>query len=215
MGAVMGSWRHHLGRKASLVVVSLLAGSCATAKVTNSVISPDYGGKRFTRVVALFAWSDARVRQSAETVFAERDDQTFLPAFFSIPAIDAGPEVVAQQLKETGAEAVLLITPSQELIGGGPAPRTATQVCIAYNPDWSCRQTVAVAGGGGQVAPLWEGFSATLYDVGTGTLVWSASVESKPEMGMTRPSLAELAQSAAGQLYDRLARDGLVRIVPR
>lgn len=116
---------------------------------------------------------------------------------------------LSNQLAASGAGAVLIILPSQEL-EGSRATATSTALCLRYNPDGSCAQTFAV-GGAAERPAVWRGFSARLLDGESGAVIWTASIDARPERSATGwPSLSDLAASAAKQIYAQMVEDGVV-----
>jgi len=196
--------------------IALFISACASKphQISGESLDKEAGNGPYSNLLVLGAYDDRQYRVGAEALFAEVLKEQGIkaaPSYDILPALKSlkSNEEVAEKLKGTGYDAVLIVTTLDKgydydlgdyyatrgfvyLLGGRPGPATELGSLFAW------------AGSGGYT--LYVG----LWDAATLKPVWEITTDSETTGSDTEDNKA-LAKFVAGQLYEK----GLIKLPVR
>lgn len=162
----------------------------------------------YRRLLVALAVSDLAERQNVEDKFVIDGAGTFVASYHVLfPGRQYSAEELSDALAKSGADGVLIITLNQAGVTTSRAPTTTTAQCTAVSSSGGCIGASAITTGGYDISKPWASFTAQLFDLPTGRVVWFATSKSK---GNAFAHAHNLLESMAGSTIAQLRADGVV-----
>lgn len=152
------------------------------------------------------------MRQQAEERFvaANREGRTRFVAASALlfPGRQYSDVEVTSVLQENHIDAALVLTPGQVGTSSTFVPPTYTSTCTQTAINGGCQQVTTKTSGGMSYEKPWAQFTAQLYDVETGKVVWFGTATTG---GNAFASATTLVRSMADKTVSKLVAAGLLR----
>jgi hypothetical protein len=200
----MFSFRNHIPALALVLVAS-----CARTSMT-SLPAPDLGGRSFRTILVVGHFADLKLRQETEARFVSMNGgpvRFIASTSVLFPGREFTQDEIASILKTNNVDATLVISPEDAGSRTGYVPPTYTSGCTLVTSN-GCQQVTTTTRGGYAYSKPWAQFTAQLYDVQTGKVVWYASSNTR---GNAYANSTILVRSMADKTIERLVEDGLIR----
>lgn len=189
---------------------AMLVG-CAHTSMT-SMPAPEISGRSFRTILVIGNFSDLGVRQQTEQrlAAASQEGHTKFIASTSVlfPGRQYSRDEMAAILRTNGIEATLVISPGQAGASNTYVPPTYTSGCTVWTSSGGCQQVTTTTSGGYNYSKPWAQFTAQLYDVTSGQVVWYASATTG---GNAYASATTLVHSMVDKTLERLTGDRVIK----
>ena len=198
-------------RAAVATIGAIISMGCARTSMT-SVAAPEVAGRTFANILVVALFADLGVRQETEARFAEGSENAstrFIPSSSVLfPGRQYTQRELESVLREHRIDGTLVISSGGAGTSTGYVPPTYTSQCTVWTSLGGCQQVTTTTSGGYNYSKPWAQFTAQLYDVNSGRVVWYGTATTG---GNAFASATTLVRSMAGKTLARLAADGLIR----
>ena len=196
----------------SVAVLGVLVSiGCASTSMT-SVPAPELSGRSFNSILVIANFADLGIRRETELRFANGrtgGSTRFVPSSGVLfPGRQYSQAELADVLREHRIDATLVITPGDAGASAGYVPPTYTSGCTVWTSTGGCQQVTTTTSGGYNYSKPWAQFTAQLYDVHSGRVVWYATATTG---GNAYASANTLVRSMAAKTLERLGADRVIR----
>jgi hypothetical protein len=198
-----------MARLSVFAVAGLLLQACAHTQVT-SFRDPASSGRSYAHILVFLPIDDLSQRQFVEDRFAASLTGRFAASYKVIfPGRTYPTEELVQTIASSGADAVLLLSPEESGAQHFKWPSTETTQCTAYATNGTCTQSSSVRSGGYDMKKPWARYTAQVFDVARGGVVWVATMKSK---GNAYANMKDVLESMTTSTLERLQADGVVSL---
>lgn len=191
----------------ALLAICVSAGCMASTKVS-SLPAPNSDGAQYHRVLVNYPTSDIDWKTTTEDAFVAKDAAFVASYKLFFPGRTYDNEEVAAIDKENGIDGLLIVSSGETGISTVTMPSQTNTSCAAAANGTAAAAACSTTQSGGQTYRRpWANWTAKMWNVRTGEVVWISSASSR---GNAYANWHTVMHSMVGSVVDKLRNDHVI-----